>query len=275
MIDRFALIIGAMKCGTTSLFTYLSRHPEVAPSREKEPDFFSHDAKWSQGFDWYHALWDFDSDVHRVALEASTCYTKIPEFPDAAQRIAGVRADLRFIYILRDPIERIESHYRHHVLHGTEQGKRPIDKAITPDMIAISKYAMQIAEYYRRFPANRVLLLAFEDLRSDPRALLERVCRFLEIDPAWEFRGLETAHHPSDHAIYRFLERVPGLPAVVKMFPVRYRQVIRMRLARRFSRGARLSAGHRDRIRAELRDDMRRLHEEFGFDTSRWQSDND
>ena len=43
MIANFALIIGAMRCGTTSLFSYLSQHPEVAPSTPKEPDFFAND----------------------------------------------------------------------------------------------------------------------------------------------------------------------------------------------------------------------------------------
>ena len=54
-IKNFALIIGAMKCGTTSLFYYLSQHPEICSCREKEPEFFTNDAKWYQGFNWYQS----------------------------------------------------------------------------------------------------------------------------------------------------------------------------------------------------------------------------
>ncbi|MEO0377749.1 MAG: hypothetical protein AAF329_24750 [Cyanobacteria bacterium P01_A01_bin.17] len=53
MINAFALIIGAMKCGTTSLFHYLAEHPQVSPSRNKEPFFFCDDRRYQQGLQRY------------------------------------------------------------------------------------------------------------------------------------------------------------------------------------------------------------------------------
>jgi hypothetical protein len=113
MIERFALIIGAMKCGTSSLFNYLAQHPEIAESRPKEIGFFDNDDHWARGRDWYEAAWRWDPAQHRVALEASTGYTKVPTMPNAAARIATYPAKFQFLYIMRNPLDRYESHYSH------------------------------------------------------------------------------------------------------------------------------------------------------------------
>jgi hypothetical protein len=77
-IARFAIIIGAMKSGTTSLFEYLAGHPMLAPCREKEPDFFARDERWRRGRSWYEGLWRPAPPADGFALEASTSYTKLP-----------------------------------------------------------------------------------------------------------------------------------------------------------------------------------------------------
>ena len=108
--DRYALIIGAMKCATTSLFAYLAEHPAIAPARVKEPEFFKPTRAHRVAVARYEDLWDFDADRHRYAMEASTGYTKFDERGAAAAIHAyGIRP--RLIYVVRDPFERIESHY--------------------------------------------------------------------------------------------------------------------------------------------------------------------
>jgi hypothetical protein len=108
--DRYALIIGSMKCATTSLFSYLAEHPAIAPAKIKEPEFFSrnqgHQAKLAR----YEDLWDFDPDIHRYAMEASTGYSKWGE-RGAAERIHAYGLRPRLVYVVRDPFARIESHY--------------------------------------------------------------------------------------------------------------------------------------------------------------------
>ena len=113
-IKNFALIIGSMKSGTTSLFNYLSQHPEIAGSIVKEPNFFSYNERWEQGWEWYMQQWaNWNPNVHKIALEATINYTKYPVYPNAAARINQVsdRANFKFVYVLRNPIERIESQY--------------------------------------------------------------------------------------------------------------------------------------------------------------------
>ena len=91
-----------MKCGTTPLFNALSRHPEVAPCRTKEPNYFSDDHYDPSNPAPYYALWNWRAGQHRVALEASVNYTKRPRFPNCADRIAAFPADdFRFIYSVR------------------------------------------------------------------------------------------------------------------------------------------------------------------------------
>ncbi|MFB6374644.1 MAG: sulfotransferase domain-containing protein, partial [Bradymonadaceae bacterium] len=120
-IDRFALIIGAMKSGTTSLFNYLSEHPEIAPCRMAEPHFFAKPLKWKKGLDWYRDLWDWEPVRHTVALEASTNYAKGFKFegvPDRIAKAAESGLDFRFLYIMRHPVDRLVSQYNHGVRSG-------------------------------------------------------------------------------------------------------------------------------------------------------------
>ena len=140
-------------------------------------------------------------------------------------------------------------------------------------MIAVSKYAMQLDEYTKRFPRQHILLLALEDLKRNPQLLLERVCRFLEIDPEFKFEGLSVMRNPSlvDHPLYTLLGKVPLLPTVVKkVMPTRHRRALRNRLGRKLEVETKVSDAQRDRIMTELREDMRRLRDEYGFDVSRW-----
>ena len=111
-IKNFALIIGSMKSGTSSLAAILSQHPQIVYSRRKEPSFFSKDENYRHGATYYQRNWpDFDANTHRYALDASTGYTK-NQTRKVAGRIRGYPADFKFIYILRDPVARILSQMR-------------------------------------------------------------------------------------------------------------------------------------------------------------------
>jgi hypothetical protein len=137
------IIIGGLKCGTTSLHHYLNLHPRVTMSRPKELNFFVGELNWDLGPEWYA------SHFERAALvrgESSPHYTNLPRFTGVAERMHDVLGgQARIVYMVRDPIERILSHYLHNVGGGYEH--RPIDEALAdPDSayVARSRYAMQI-----------------------------------------------------------------------------------------------------------------------------------
>ena len=181
-IENFLLIVGAMKSGTSSLYHYLGEHPQISLCSQKEPNFFSDDTLFKEGLDRYRNLWNFDNSVHQFAMEASTNYAKVHIFPETVNRIASVEANFRFLYILRDPIERIESHYTHTMFRKRKLRGRIEPDEIHPGVLGTSKYAMQIERYYKQFPRESILLLDFSELKENPSQLLDKVCNFLGID---------------------------------------------------------------------------------------------
>jgi len=177
------LVIGAMKAGTTSLWRELRRHPDVFVPDIKEFQFFSDKRMRAQGLDWYRQ--HFADGVGRTAIgEASTGYSKHPRPEGVPAHIAAAIPDVRLVYLVRDPIERIRSHYIHSVHKARET--RPIDQAVreVPAYLAISRYRTQIDQYLACFAADQLLVVTTEALRAQRTDTLDAVFRHLGVDPA-------------------------------------------------------------------------------------------
>ena len=277
MIDNFVLIIGAMKCGTTSLFSYLAQHPQIAACRKKETFFFSADNCWNKGFDWYQSLWDWNPNIHKIALEASVDYTRIPTYPNAAERIATLtdKANFKFIYIMRNPLERIESHYTHGLAQNWQSTQKPLTEEIHPELIEASQYARQLNEYYQRFPANDILLLNFTDLKKEPLALLKKVCCFLQIDPDYQFQGLNTVYNANTERIanenlWRSLRKIKLLRSLSQHISVEQKKKIYNLFGRKLEGNVKLLPEQRSYILHELREDLQKLSLDYGVDLQSW-----
>ena len=180
------LIIGAMKCGTSTLQAQLAAQPGVFMTTPKEPNFFSDDAVWARGLGWYESLFA-GAPPGSLKGEASTHYTKLPTYPDCLDRLASVLPAPKLIYMIRNPVARMVSHY----IHDRTLGRMPCDVTAAlqahPELVAYSRYAMQIAPYAERFGAERVLLVSLERLEAEPQAELERVGAFLGLAaPLWQ-----------------------------------------------------------------------------------------
>jgi len=177
------LIIGAMKAGTTSLWHYLDLHPQIQVSDTKEINFFVAEKNWSRGWEWYESLFVKNQKDIRALGEASTSYTKKPEFQGIPQRIVTRLPEVKLIYIVRDPIERIRSMYVHMVYAGYEQ--RPFESAVTdPEInyyVDFSRYFYQLSQYLDYFLLDQILVIASEDLYSFRQETLKRVFRFLKV----------------------------------------------------------------------------------------------
>ena len=201
------LVIGAMKSGTTSLFHYLQAHPQIFMSPLKEVDFFAEEGNWDRGLDWYRRQFGGAGPSSIAIGEASTSYTKYPEYQGVAERIASCLPDVRLIYIVRDPIERIRSHYQHRALIGAE--RTPFESAVLQDprYVDCSRYALQIEQYMRFFPREGLFVATSEELRSLRGQTMSRIYRFL---------GVDDEHVPDtlDREFYKTEERA-GYPPYV------------------------------------------------------------
>lgn len=172
------LIIGAVKCGTTSLHAWLSAHPEVFMHPWKEMRFFTE--HWQRGPDWYRAQFA-GAGSGQAAGEASNAYTRHPHYPDAARRIASLMPEARLVYLVRDPMRRLESHYRHRLATGWEW--REFDRAVREDPAYIESglYGAQLQRYLDYFDRSQILVLRAEKLFAEPAPHLERLADFLGV----------------------------------------------------------------------------------------------
>jgi hypothetical protein len=197
------VIIGAMKAGTTALYAELRRHPGIYMPDEKELDYFLGRAEWRRGPDWYDA--QFAEAGGRLAGEASPNYTKLPVFPGVFARMAAHVPDARLIYLLREPVARMRSHYLHQ--RAARRALPPIEQALLeiPDYLHCSSYGMQLEAVLEHYPREQVLLLRSEDLERDPAGTLERTFAFLGV-PALASVAAARVHTTAGKRIAR-----PGL----------------------------------------------------------------
>jgi hypothetical protein len=190
------IVIGAQKCGTTSLHNYLGLHPEISMSQPKELNFFVEEHNWGRGLAWYEPHFE---GTARVRGESSPSYTNYPEYRGVAERMAEIVPDARLIYVVGDPLKRIVSHYIHHRAGG---GTRQAIDAELGDLrgsvfVAHSLYYAQLRRYLRVFPASSILVIPQEELLHDRLATLQRVFRFLGVSDAFSSPDFDLLHHPS------------------------------------------------------------------------------
>jgi Sulfotransferase domain len=262
------LLIGAMKSGTTTLYSYLAEHPEVYLPALKEPNFFND--HWHRGVGWYERLFAGAGDA-LARGEASVRYTSFPDDPDCPRRIASVVPKVRLLFLARDPVDRIRSHYLHEVAALRE--RRPLERAVRENPIYLdrSRYAMQLDRYLEHFRRDQLLVLRAEDLFRAPQEVLPRVSAFLGVDPAWRPAGParrdnETARRFQLPVLVRQGVKVACRAGVYRHVPRWAKESVRVVTQRRSQTmpEARISPALRAALRAELDDDLRRLHQLTG-----------
>jgi hypothetical protein len=190
-------VIGAQKCGTTSLHFYLDQHPEIQMARGKELNFFVGDGSWSKGVDWYAAHFDSDAPVRG---ESSPAYTNYPTFEGVPARIHSLVPEAKLVYMVRDPVDRTVSQYVHDYSTGKEN--RSIedvfaDGLTTHPYVVRSKYFLQLEQYLGLFDPGSILVVAQEELLRERTAAMRRIFAFLEVEPSFYHPNFEQIKHLS------------------------------------------------------------------------------
>lgn len=219
------IMVGAPKCGTTSLHAMLALHPEVfIPENEVfffdvddvivHPDFFIHrdglsfhdyDAQFEEYLDWYRSVFSGALPGQLIG-EDSTTYLCAP---DAARRIASLLPDAKLIALLRDPVDRAYSQYLHDVRAGRHSLSFERTLRTNPDTsLGRGFYAEQLERYRGFMEAGQMQVYFFEDLVAEPLVVLRQVCDFLGLDelpPVDERARHSNAARPPLHMKARLL----------------------------------------------------------------------
>lgn len=179
------LIIGAMKAGTTTLFRDLERDPACYFAIDKEPgDLETDDVLTPQGRARYAAKYaKAHPEQHRG--DASTTYTKIPEFTGCAQRARQVLgSEIKLVYIAREPIARATSQHYHEFGLGfiTERNADTALRTI-PRILDYSRYAMQLEPWVETFGLDALHVVRFEDYMADRAAGYRAMASHIGLDP--------------------------------------------------------------------------------------------
>lgn len=172
------LIIGAMKCGTSTLQVQLALQPGVFMSTPKEPNYFSNDEIFAYGQDWYEGLFA-GAAPSELKGEASTHYTKLPTYPQTLPRMEAVLDAPKLVYMIRNPMARAVSHYIHEWTEGRLGADAGTAFRQTPEIAAYGYYGMQIAPFAAAYGADRIMLTSLEQITADPDAAFAQIAGFL------------------------------------------------------------------------------------------------
>lgn len=270
------VIIGAMKCGTTSLHYYLGLHPEISMSREKELNFFVTRVNWSRGVEWYRSHFRRHA---RIRGESSPRYTNYPLEQGVPERMHAVIPEAKLIYLVRDPIERIISDYLH--LYCTRVADRPLSEALEdPDAspsVWRSKYYMQLEQYLRYFSKENILVLAQKDLYENRVETLKRVFRFLNVDDSFYTSRFRVVKHRTKNQRRKddvgvLVERLVG-KRMTEQIPPPARRYLERALYFAFSSKVErpiINESLRRELQRVLREDTERLREYTGSSFAQW-----
>jgi hypothetical protein len=200
------IIIGAQKAGTSSLFKYLSQHPQLIPSYKKEIHFFDGGLNplvdtYKKGERWYRAHFPH---THKCPPETIT-FEATPSYifsPIAPKRIKNTIPNVKLILLLRDPVERAISHYFHE--KRLKRENLPIEEAFKKEEGRLFKIIMtddykneifirnsykmrglyyeQIRRYLDYFSLSQLLIINSSDLLRHPLKILKKIFSYLNVD---------------------------------------------------------------------------------------------
>lgn len=192
-----AVCIGASKCGTTSLHYYLHAHPEIGVPRSKEVHFFLDPGNWRRGQEWYRQQFPH----RRVLVESfGGGYSHYPVRQGVAQRMSEVLPHGKFIYMVRDPVERMISRYVHNVcelLEHAEPAEAFSGSPLENVYVSESLYFTQLSQFLAYFDASRFLIVDYDSFMTRRKETLRQIFHFLGVDAHFSSPAFDIVRHPT------------------------------------------------------------------------------
>lgn len=281
MLNKFCIIIGTKKGGTSSLYEYIKQHPSLIGGFKKEPNFFGNIKNWEKGLNWYQNQFiGYDQKKHIYGLDATTDYTQ-QGFLNIPMRMKKSGYKYKFIYILRDPFDKIESQTHQFLIDG--DSIRPIYECLDCRVIESANYYKQLQEYLKYFSKDQFLLVDFKRLKTDPDALMKQITDFLELPPysydTSYVHNLKSSAVGQSFKGYRVLREIlrkfnltPFIPQLAKD---KLRSIIGKYGGKKINEeNYTLSEYQKEYLTNILHDDIKALEENFNFETSDWKIHN-
>ena len=221
MLPTF-IIAGVPKSGTTSTVEYLKSHPQVCMSVVQEPIFFTHvrgnkkrvDGKtpWAsgnfdKGLEWYQSLFQACGDAKAIG-EASGLYWTAEDAPGLIKQYVP---DVKILILLRDPVERMYSHYLHTVRLGHELS--PFSEMVTTRdfwfqyFVYVSSYQIHLKRYLKIFSKEHITVFLFDDLKANPQKYMEGMFDVIGVDSDFSLPNIGRKYNPRHDTHIGVLER--------------------------------------------------------------------
>ncbi len=277
-------IVGAPKAGTTSLYEYLSRHPEVfMPATIKEPDYFSHEEILQQPL-YYKTTHITDAQKYRALFaevegqkavgEASVSYLF---YPGTAKKIYDFNPRAKILISLREPVERAYSHYlmdeRLGLLEASFEDivyrkiKHKHADMYYQQIVSLGEYAGQITRYLNLFGPDQVKVLFYDDLKADPKGVMKSIFKFLEIDENFFIDTslkFNTYAAPKNELIAKMYKMHHLRSGISQLIPEGLKHTLRNSF---FKKGKKpeISDAAKNFLKAHYRDDVKKVGDITGF----------
>lgn len=193
------IIIGAAKAGTTSLYHYLSQHPQILPPVKKEVGYFNRSDYLQLDLHWYLSHFPtIPEGKNFITGEATPSYL----ISDVQEKVFALFPNIKLITLLRDPVERAISHYYHRLKHGWENNSLEVAINSELEMLKELNCQEQIEQFCRKknsiyllgglyvhtlkrwlnvFPQEQILILTNEQLLAEPEQTMKQIYNFLNL----------------------------------------------------------------------------------------------
>lgn len=299
------LIIGAAKSGTSSLWSYLRQHPQIYLPTKKEPNFFAfegHELDFKGPGDAatiYNRIYKYsvtDRNSYLALFDGVTTETAIGEasvrylyYPQSVENIAQNLPGVKMIVILRNPIERLYSHY---CMNAWTFGLEPLTLqqalAAEPERrqqhwgwdwhyVGIGMYYQQLKRYYQRFEPHQIRVFLYEDFLHSPLKILQEIYAYLGVDADFQAdmsHKSKVAYWPQSRWAYQLLSQPnPFKSSLRRILPkTTFKNVINKAIALNQRAVPPLEPAIRADLQEVFREDIAKLAQLIDRDLTRWLS---
>lgn len=256
------VVIGAQKSGTSTFYRNLVHVPQLHFTRQKESNILIRCSEPDDLLQAYQQSFDFHEFPK---IDVSPKYAQRHIYPGAAEHLYSVNKQARIVYLVRDPIARIQSQLQHNVLRDRIHTSIEKELEVNDDYVLTSSYYYQIEPFLKLFPQSQILVYPFEAMTKDHRAFQQILARFIGL----EFEPLEMVPYnvSKDRYVIKYHDvahRLIQSSTILKLYHLVWR-FIHIKPER-----VMLTEETKSKLFSQLKQDIDRFHQLFSIDTQSW-----